>query len=89
MVELAKVRAFKNGNIHFSLNQKFLCRLNVEFGRLMGWVKSAKEAADEMDIAVEDALDSFNANVRLGYHNVMQLNDLSRETENNSTILAA
>lgn len=89
MVELAKVRAFKNGNIHFSLNQKFLCRLNVEFGRLMGWVKSAKEAADEMDIAVEDALDSFNANVRLSYHNVMQLNDLSRETENNSTILAA
>ena len=89
LVELAKVRAFKNGNLHFSLNQKFLCRLNVEFGRLMGWVKSAKEAADEMDIAVEEALDGFNTNVRLGYNHVMQLNDLSRKTENNGTILAA
>lgn len=72
-IELAKIRAFKNGNIHYSLNQKFLCRLNVEFGRLMGWVKSAREAAEEMDISVTDAMESFNCNLRIGVSDILKL----------------
>lgn len=45
---LFDVRAFLNRNIHIRLNQKFALALNVEVGRLRGWVKSGQEAADEL-----------------------------------------
>ncbi len=45
---LVEVRAFYNNNLHVRLNQKFALALNVEVGRLKGWVKSGDEAADEL-----------------------------------------
>ena len=51
-VMLMKVRAYKNGNFHIKFSQKFLINLNVEFGRLKGWVKSKEEAFEEMSEAV-------------------------------------
>ena len=45
--ELLEVRAFKNGNMHIRLNQKFALALNVENGRLRGWIHSAAEAVAE------------------------------------------
>ncbi len=64
-VELMQVRAFKNGNLHIKFNQSFMCRLNVEFGRLKGWLKTAKEAAQEMDVSLRDAESCFNSNLKL------------------------
>ncbi len=43
-----------------------MCRLNVEFGRLKGWVRNAQQAAEEMDMAVAQAQAAFNANLRVG-----------------------
>jgi hypothetical protein len=45
---LLEVRAFLNGNLHLRMNQKFALALNVEYGRLKGWLKSGAEAADEL-----------------------------------------
>lgn len=60
---LLEVRAFYNGNLHLRLNQRFALALNVEFGRLKGWLRSGAEAADEL--ADADAANFFNTQLRL------------------------
>ena len=60
-----KVRAFKNGNLHIHFNQAFMCRLNVEFGRLKGWLKDSHQAAVETGFSMEDCAISFGSNLRL------------------------
>lgn len=48
---LFEARAFQNRNIHLRLNQKFALALNVEFGRLRGWLASKEAAVTELDNA--------------------------------------
>jgi hypothetical protein len=45
---LFDARAFKNGNLHLRLNQRFILALNVEHGRLKGWLNDAHHAASEL-----------------------------------------
>jgi hypothetical protein len=45
---LLEVRAHLNGNLHVRMNQKYALALNVEYGRLKGWLKNAAEAVDEL-----------------------------------------
>jgi len=70
---LFDVRAFKNGNLHLKINPKFICRLNVEFGRLKGWLKSPKEAEEEMGIDAQIAMASFNTNLQISATNTLAL----------------
>lgn len=67
------VKAFKNGNLHIKFNQKFIMRLNVEFGRLKGWLKDKHQAADELKIPVSEAAASFNANRQITMSSVKLL----------------
>lgn len=60
---LFDVRAFKNGNLHIRLNQQFILALNVEYGRLKGWLRSGEQAADELKD--EKAADYFKSNLQL------------------------
>ena len=46
---LMEVKAFQNGNVHIRFNPEFMKCLNVEFGRLKGWLKNASEAAQELN----------------------------------------
>ncbi|UKA04466.1 DUF4942 domain-containing protein [Photobacterium damselae] len=46
---LVKFRLYKNHNIHFNFSPLFMAKLNVEFGRLKGWVADKKEAYDCME----------------------------------------
>ncbi|WP_100915930.1 class I SAM-dependent methyltransferase [Pseudoalteromonas spongiae] len=62
---LFEAKAFKNGNLHIKFNETFMAKLNVEFGRLKGWLKSADEATNEMNIDTELAISSFNTNLQL------------------------
>jgi hypothetical protein len=50
---LFDARVYLNGNIHVRFNQKFICKLNCEFGRLKGWLKFKEEAIDELQINPE------------------------------------
>lgn len=62
---LMSVRAYKNGNVHIKFNQKFLRKLNVEFGRLKGWLRSHTQAADELNIPLVEAKEFFKSNFLL------------------------
>lgn len=59
------VKGFKNGNIHFQFNQEFIKKLNLEVGRLRGWIKSPQEATEEMDISIEEATKYWKSNFTL------------------------
>ena len=59
------VRAFKNGNIHMKFDQDFMRAFNVEAGRLLGWIKSPREAAEEMGMSEEEAEKSFATNLQI------------------------
>lgn len=45
---LFEIKAHLNGNIHIRLNQKFAMALNVEYGRLKGWLHSKESASSEI-----------------------------------------
>ena len=70
---LMNVRAYKNGNIHFKFDQKFLKSLNIEFGRLKGWLRNAKQASQEMDITETEAKKYFKTNFSLEYSAVKSI----------------
>ncbi len=55
------VKPYKNGNCHFQFNQKFIKKLNLEVGRIRGWLKDPKHAAEEMDITIEEATEFWNS----------------------------
>jgi hypothetical protein len=57
------VRAYKKGTVHIRVDQTFMKKLNIEAARLNGWVKSAKEAAEETGIP--DAEKFYGANFKL------------------------
>ena len=63
--ELMKVTAHYNGNMHIKFNQKFLMKLNVEFGRLKGWLNSTEQAADELEIEESEVDTMFQSNFSL------------------------
>lgn len=60
-----ETKAYKNTNIHIRFNQEFLCKMNIEFGRLRGWIKTPQEASEELDIDFELAANSFCSNIQL------------------------
>lgn len=57
---LMTVRAYMNGNFHIKFNQKFILALNVEIGRLQGWIHNVQHAAQEMDEKVENVAEVYN-----------------------------
>ena len=59
---LMRVRAFLNGNIHIQFNQDFIKALNIEASRLLGWIKSPKEACEEMNVDLVTAQRHWNVN---------------------------
>lgn len=63
--EFMSVRAYKNGNIHVKANQQFMKKLNIEAGRLNGWVKSSEQAAEEMNIPIEEVRQMFKSNLQI------------------------
>lgn len=46
---LLEVKCHLNGNVHIRMNQKFALALNVEYGRLKGWLKTPQEANEELE----------------------------------------
>lgn len=68
---LMRVKAYKNGNVHIQFDQDFIRRLNVEAGRLKGWIHNAQQAADEMDITQEEAEICFGSNYKIEAKNAL------------------
>lgn len=62
---LFTAKAYKNGNLHIYFNSLFMCKLNVENGRLRGWIKSKEEAAVELDLDINNIDVYFNSNLQI------------------------
>jgi hypothetical protein len=48
-----------NGNLHLKINVEALKAISIKFGALMGWIKSAHQASEEMDIPLREAQEHF------------------------------
>ena len=70
---LFEAKAYQNGNLHIKFNQLFIVRLNVEFGRLKGWLKSAQQASEELDVPEDATIECFNSNCKLGRTDLLML----------------
>lgn len=68
---LMNVKAYKNGNLHIKFNKKFIRKLNVEFGRLKGWLKDKQQASEELNIPEKDI--DFTGNTMLGGSDLLML----------------
>lgn len=66
---LMTVKAFKNGNLHIKFNQKLIRTINVEFGRLKGWLKNHKQASEELNIPEMQTKNLFKSNYSLTQSN--------------------
>jgi len=60
-----EVRAFKNGNIHIKAARGFMEALNIEAARLNGWIKSAREAANQLGLPAKVCEQYFGSNLQL------------------------
>jgi Domain of unknown function (DUF4942) len=68
---LLEIRAHLNGNMHMRMNQKFALALNVEYGRLKGWLASGKQAEEEL--SDQDAAKYFKTNQIFLSNNILML----------------
>lgn len=65
---LMDVRAFKNGNLHIRVSKQVMLAINVQAGKLLGWLHSGKEAVQELQPDPEDVplvLDVFEKTNRI------------------------
>ena len=69
--DLLEVRAFKNGNMHIRLNQQFALALNVENGRLRGWIHTKAEAVAETGDAAAGSF--FQSHIQLAQSSLPML----------------
>lgn len=62
---LFQAKAYKNGNLHFRFLPEAIRALNVEAGRLMGWLRSQADVVKELGYTPEEARKYFGANCQL------------------------
>lgn len=68
------VRAFMNGNMHLHFDPRFTLALNVEAGRLLGWLRTPSQAATELQESNEAAVaELFGVNLQLGANEMQML----------------
>ncbi len=70
-----EIKAFKNGNIHFKFNQKFIKAFNIKAAALLGWIKNKEEFEAETGIKItdEEAKKYLNKNKTIDYKNGVAL----------------
>lgn len=56
---LFKLRTFLNSNIHIHFHNEFIHTLNSQHGKLKGWLRDSEEAAEELEISLEEASTHF------------------------------
>lgn len=63
---LFQCKGHKNGNLHFRFAPKAIKALNVEAGRLLGWLKSAEEVVSELGYSKQEASEMFKCTKLIG-----------------------
>lgn len=62
---LFQVKAYMNGNLHFRFRPDAIKALNVEAGRLLGWLRSAAEVETELGYTPDEAQRFYLSTLRL------------------------
>lgn len=72
---LMDVRAFKNGNLHIRVAKPVMLAINVQAGKLLGWLRSADEAIRELQVEKEDeqhVRDAYEISLRIEPSSIVQ-----------------
>ena len=67
------VRAYKKGTVHIKFNQEFMKKFNIEAARLNRWVKSPHQMAEETDLPVEEIINNYGKNLKIGKSSIKLL----------------
>lgn len=59
------VRTHKNGNVHFKFCTEFMRRLNIEAGRLNGWIQDKQQAVEDFELTPGEIDFYWNRNTKL------------------------
>lgn len=70
---LFQVKAYMNGNMHFRFNQTAIMALNVNAARLLKWVRTKEEAAEELGYTHGEVDKYFNRNTHILPNNIKLL----------------
>lgn len=62
---LFRVRAFQNRNMHFQFHPDFIHALNIQHGKLKGWLRNDTQASEELEIPAAVAARHFTSGFRL------------------------
>lgn len=62
---LVQAKAFKNGNVHFRFMPDAIKALNVEAGRLLGWLKNPQDVVSELGYSIEEAEKFFHSSQKI------------------------
>lgn len=73
--QFMRAKAHLNGNIHYQFCKEFSKAFNVEAGRLFGWLRTAQEAAHELDLPLAETTGYFGRQraAMLGANNIKLL----------------
>lgn len=70
---LFQMKAFQNGNMHFRFMPDAIKALNVEAGRLLGWLRSKDDVVKQLGYTPEEANAYFGSSMRMLPSNVKLL----------------
>jgi len=75
VIELVQIKFYQNGNRHCKFSQKAMLRLNVTVSRLLGWVRSKEEFANESNTTshVEDNIWDISNEMKISANNILML----------------
>ena len=72
--KLFEFKTYKNGNLHLKLNIEFTKALNVEFSRLLGWIRTKEDIKKEFCEEMADGAEKyFKTNQQLSLTNGTKL----------------
>lgn len=72
-VVLFEVKGHINGNLHLRFRPQAIKALNVEAGRLMGWIRRREDVVTELGYTAEDARVYFNSSRQIEMSNIKLL----------------
>lgn len=70
---LFEYKVYKNGNVHIKMNIEFSKAMNVEVGRLLGWIRCKEDIIKEFNDEMNGAEIYFNKNLNLEKSNIKLL----------------
>lgn len=80
---LLEVRAYKNGNLHIKVAKRLMLAINIQAGKLLGWLHSAEQAVKEIQPEAEDAayvVEVFALSNRISASQLLQISHNAPQT---------